>query len=69
MTTNCARQGKNPDDCPCTYPGCPRHGNCCQCVAHHRGKGQLAACFFTPEEERTFDRSVSFFVACRTPKA
>lgn len=30
-------------DCPCTKEGCPRHGKCCECVAHHKehGKNQL----------------------------
>ena len=46
-------------------PGCPRHGNCCQCVRHHRAKDQLPACYFTPDEEKTFDRSIAFFLKSR----
>ncbi len=30
-------------DCPCPKQ-CPRHGRCCQCVAHHRQHGKLPAC-------------------------
>lgn len=30
-------------DCPCTKE-CPRHGRCCQCVAHHRSMGNLPKC-------------------------
>ena len=30
-------------DCPCTSD-CVRHGKCCECVAHHAGKGNLPAC-------------------------
>jgi hypothetical protein len=30
-------------DCPCAS-ACERHGNCCECVAHHFGKGNLPAC-------------------------
>ncbi|MFI3253721.1 MAG: hypothetical protein R3Y63_05220 [Eubacteriales bacterium] len=22
-------------DCPCTYQGCPRHGDCKACTANH----------------------------------
>jgi hypothetical protein len=32
-------------DCPCTKEGCPRHGLCCACVAHHKAHGtKLPAC-------------------------
>ena len=32
-------------DCPCTKEGCPRHGHCCACVAHHKEHGtKLPAC-------------------------
>ena len=41
--------------CPCTY-SCPHHGKCCECVRVHR-KGELPACFFSEEVERTYDRS------------
>jgi hypothetical protein len=49
---------QNKVDCSCTYEPCPRKGNCCQCVRHHRKKGQLPACFFPEDVERTYDRSV-----------
>ncbi|MFP5239423.1 MAG: hypothetical protein ACLGQW_06300 [Acidobacteriota bacterium] len=66
MSTGCERQQSgNMADCPCTYPGCPRYGNCCQCVAHHRAKDQLPACYFTKEQEATFNRSIAFFMDCR----
>jgi hypothetical protein len=55
--TGCSHQ-KNPIQCPCTYPGCPRHGKCCECVEYHRGSGEVPACFFSPAAERTYDRSV-----------
>ena len=32
-------------DCPCTKENCPRHGHCCECVAHHKKSGtKLPAC-------------------------
>ena len=50
-------QNKMP--CSCTAPGCPRHGKCCECVAHHITHGEgVPACFFSPEAEATYDRSV-----------
>lgn len=45
------------DKCRCSYQPCSRHGNCCQCVAYHRAKGEFTACFFSPEAERSYDRS------------
>jgi hypothetical protein len=45
------------DKCTCTYPGCSHHGNCKACLENHRDSGEFPACFFTPEGEKTFDRS------------
>jgi hypothetical protein len=59
---DCNNQKKNSARCNCTYPGCPRHGVCCDCLAYHRGSGELPACYFTAAEERTYDRSISYFV-------
>ena len=42
--------------CSCTYP-CSRHGICCECLAYHRRAGEFPACFFSPEAEKTYDRS------------
>ena len=43
-------------DCPCTY-SCPNHGKCCACLANHVPYGELPACVFSKEAERTYDRS------------
>jgi hypothetical protein len=53
----CPNQNATGGKCRCTYPGCPRSGNCCQCVAYHRERGEFTACFFTPAAEASFDRS------------
>jgi len=58
----CDRTG---DNCKCTYPGCSRHGNCCQCVAFHRDRNEATACFFTPEGERSYDRSLQHLMRDR----
>ena len=51
--------------CNCTYTGCSRHGVCCECIAYHRRSNELPACYFTKEEERTYNRSISYFVSRR----
>ncbi|MCD6156099.1 MAG: hypothetical protein J7J32_03545 [Candidatus Atribacteria bacterium] len=48
--------------CPCSYPGCPRKGKCCECIMYHRAHGELPACFFPEEVERTYDRSIQRFI-------
>ncbi|TKJ43846.1 hypothetical protein CEE36_01635 [candidate division TA06 bacterium B3_TA06] len=55
----------NDVECTCTYEPCPRKGRCCECVAYHRDKGELPACYFTLEEEKTYNRSIAFFIRCR----
>ncbi len=48
----------NNRECPCTY-NCPRHGKCCECVAHHRDNNEgVPGCFFSKEAEATYDRSI-----------
>lgn len=32
------------EDCPCTWPGCERHGNCEKCKAYHHGAGEKTSC-------------------------
>ena len=53
---------RNLEKCNCTYSGCPRKGKCCECIAYHRKNGELPACYFTAEQEKTWDRSVEYFV-------
>lgn len=52
-------------DCKCTYPGCTRHGICQECVAYHRVKGELPACYFSPDAEKTYDRSIRRYLESR----
>ena len=64
------RQGKNMyckkeenlKTCPCSYPGCPRKGICCDCLKYHWGKRELPACYFSREAEKTFNRSIEMFI-------
>jgi hypothetical protein len=55
------KQKANDKRCTCTYPGCPRHGACCDCLAYHKAKRQLPGCFFPPEVEKTWERSFEAF--------
>jgi hypothetical protein len=57
----CPRSSENLKSCGCTYTACPRRGNCCLCVRHHRELNELPGCFFPPEVEKTYDRSFARF--------
>lgn len=52
----------NKQKCTCTYEPCSRKGKCCECVAYHRERDGLPGCFFPPEIEKTYDRSVKKFI-------
>ena len=54
-------QDKNIANCTCTY-NCSKRGLCCECVASHRRSGEIPGCFFPPEAERTYDRSIRNFI-------
>lgn len=58
------KKKENAANCPCSFPDCPRKGMCCECVAHHRKKNEIPACFFPVEAEaKTMnDRSVDNFI-------
>ncbi len=58
----CPNIEKNLERCPCTYPGCPRKGKCCECIKHHVKKDGLPACAFSKEAEKTYDRSFQKFI-------
>jgi hypothetical protein len=58
----------NSETCSCTYSLCPRKGLCCECVAYHRENDELPGCFFGPEAERTYDRSIENFISSRSKK-
>ncbi len=54
----------NKTACNCTYP-CDRKGICCECVAYHRKAGELPACYFSKEAERSYDRTVKNYLRVR----
>jgi len=58
---SCQNRDDNLAQCPCTWPDCPRKGICCECLRYHLAQGELPACCFPPEVERTYDRSFRRF--------
>jgi hypothetical protein len=48
--------------CNCTYDPCPRKGICCECLHYHRKRGELPACYFPGDAERSYDRSIGNFI-------
>jgi hypothetical protein len=62
MATDCTNRVDNTKNCNCSYEPCARKGICCECLAYHRRSGELPACLFSDETERTYDRSIARFV-------
>ncbi|HHE39418.1 MAG TPA: hypothetical protein ENL20_12745 [Candidatus Cloacimonetes bacterium] len=58
---NCPNQEKNQQSCNCSYP-CGKKGICCECISYHRSRRELPACYFSNDAERTYDRSISYFI-------
>ncbi len=58
------KKEQNLKNCACTYD-CPRKGLCCECIKHHREKNELPACYFSKDQEKTYDRSIDFFIENR----
>jgi len=52
---------ENKDLCNCSY-SCGKKGICCKCLHSHRRNGELPACYFPNDEERTYDRSIENFI-------
>lgn len=46
--------------CNCTYP-CTKKGFCCECISYHRANGELPACYFPADIEKTYNRSIDFY--------
>ena len=47
--------------CNCTYEPCSRKGKCCDCIRYHLSLGELPACVFPDDAEKTWDRSFTHF--------
>ena len=62
MATQCGNKNRNLKDCNCTYEPCARKGMCCECLTYHRSQGALPACYFPADAEKTYDRSIEYFI-------
>ena len=58
----CDNLSKNMSNCNCSYEPCSRKGKCCECLHYHRRMGELPACYFPDNVERSYDRSIRRFV-------
>ena len=58
----------NTDFCTCTYPACSRKGLCCECVRYHLSRGELPGCVFPPEAEKTYNRSIEYYLSVTKKK-
>ena len=54
--------------CNCTYKPCSRKGICCECIRYHWSMGELPACLFPDDVERTYDRSIRKFIEVYSKK-
>ena len=52
---------KNKMVCNCTY-SCDKKGMCCECLKYHWSRGEVPACFFPDDIEKTYNRSVENFI-------
>lgn len=63
------KKEKNTSKCNCTYEPCSRKGICCDCISYHLGNGEVPACFFSADVEKTYDRSVERFIEASRKRA
>lgn len=54
---------QNKKRCNCTYEPCAKKGMCCECLHSHWQQGELPACLFPDDVEKTYDRSIENFIA------
>ncbi|MBC7189655.1 hypothetical protein H5U35_05515 [Candidatus Aerophobetes bacterium] len=60
--SECPNLQQNMNFCNCTYEPCSRKGRCCECLRYHWKMKELPACFFPPDVEKTYDRSLGRFL-------
>ncbi len=64
----CVNKEKNLQRCNCTYEPCPRKGVCCECLSYHLKNGQLPACCFPDDAEKTWNRDIEYFIEVMSKK-
>lgn len=58
---DCNNQSRNKENCNCTY-SCSKKGICCECIKYHRSMNELPACYFPNDAEKTYNRSIKYFI-------
>lgn len=53
---------ENKKQCNCSY-SCSKKGLCCACISYHRKRNELPACYFSDEAEKTYDRSIEYYLS------
>jgi len=48
----CPNKERNSQECGCTYAECERKGVCCECIRHHRERGEIPGCLFPKQAEK-----------------
>ncbi|MFC1807148.1 DUF6485 family protein [Candidatus Omnitrophota bacterium] len=56
------KKSQNMKRCNCSYGSCSRKGVCCDCLFYHLKSGQVPACLFPDDIEKTYDRSINNFI-------
>ena len=56
------KKDSNMARCNCSYGGCSKKGMCCDCLHSHLNRGELPACLFPDDVEKTYDRSIERFI-------
>jgi hypothetical protein len=62
----CDNNQKNLSICNCSYEPCSRKGKCCECLVYHKNMGEVPACFFPDDVEKTYNRSINMFIKINT---
>ncbi|MCL1815896.1 MAG: DUF6485 family protein [Treponema sp.] len=62
MTAKTCNVERNKSRCPCTF-NCGKHGICCDCLEYHRSSGELPACYFPKDAEKSGNRSIANFIS------
>lgn len=62
VAMDCPNTAKNLAHCNCSYEPCARKGICCECIAYHRRRNELPACYFDDATEKSWDRSMARFI-------
>jgi len=58
----CLNIERNLKNCTCSYISCSKRGICCECLSSHWKRRELPGCLFPPDAEKTYNRSLEYFI-------